>query len=94
MPELLGRGALVERESLSTTPPVASRSCSRNPSPLEAIGEVNVQRLRAVERLLHAGTDGVVVSLGLDHCEGDVGVVEKDVIGLNGFPREASRCPS
>jgi len=50
-----------------------------------AVGEGDVQGLRVVERLLHAGAHRVVVVLCLDHREREVGLVEKDVVGLPGL---------
>ena len=44
-----------------------------------------VQRLGIVERLLHAVADAVVVVLGLDDREGDVGLVVQDVVGAFGL---------
>ena len=45
----------------------------------------DVERGRVVESLLHAVADAVVVVLGLDDGDGDVGLVIEDVIGALGF---------
>ena len=50
-----------------------------------AVGEGDVENLGVFERLLHAGADGVVVVLGLDDGDRDVGLVEEKVVGLLGF---------
>ena len=50
-----------------------------------AEGERHVEDLGVVERLLHAGADGVVVVLGLDDGERDVRLVVEEVVGLLRF---------
>ena len=47
--------------------------------------EGNVERRRRIQRLLHAVADGVVVVLGLDDGDGDVGLVVEDVVGALGL---------
>ncbi len=47
-----------------------------------AVRERHVEDLGVLQRLLHAGTDGVVVVLGLDDGEGEVRLVGEDVVGL------------
>ncbi len=84
-PEVLRR-----RELLQSELPFDG-SAARQPIMLEeriavgAVGEGDVERLRVVERLLHAGTHRVVVVLGLDHGQWQVGLIEKDVVGLPDF---------
>ncbi len=43
--------------------------------------EGNIQQLGVVERLAHACANGVLVVLGLDHRQGNVGLVEQGVVG-------------
>ena len=43
--------------------------------------EGNVQRVGVVEGLLHAVADGMVVVLGFDQCDGQVGLVVEHVVG-------------
>ena len=49
-----------------------------------AVGEGHVQHLGVVQGLLHAITDGVIVILGLNDSNGDVGFAVKDVVGSFG----------
>ncbi|MNR25485.1 hypothetical protein D3C85_1426390 [compost metagenome] len=44
-----------------------------------------VQRIGIAQRLLHAGTDRVLVVLGLDDGQGHVGLVVEDVVGAPGL---------
>jgi hypothetical protein len=41
----------------------------------------DVQHLRVVEGLLHAGAEGVIIVLGLNQGNGNVGLVVEDVVG-------------
>ena len=52
---------------------------------MEEKDEGDVERFGVVERLLHAVADAVVVVLGLDDREGNVGLVIEDVVGSLGF---------
>ncbi len=47
--------------------------------------ERHIETLRVIERLLHAGADGVLVVLRLDHSDRDVRLVEEQVVGASGF---------
>ena len=47
--------------------------------------ERDVERRGVVESLLHAVADAVVVVLGLDQRDRDVGLVVEDVVGTLGF---------
>jgi hypothetical protein len=49
------------------------------------IGKRNVEDFRIVQCLLHAGAHRVLVVLGLDHRDRDVGLVEQQVVDLLGF---------
>jgi hypothetical protein len=48
--------------------------------------EGNIEGDRVVEGLLHGIADAVVIVLGLDQGDGDVGLVVEDVVGALGFP--------
>jgi hypothetical protein len=48
--------------------------------PVRAVGERDVQHLGVPKRLLHAVADGVVVVLGLDDRDREIGLVEEDVV--------------
>ena len=43
--------------------------------------ERHIEQLRVVERLAHACANGVLVVLGLNHRQGNVGLVEQGVVG-------------
>ena len=47
--------------------------------------ERDVERHRIVERLLHPGADAVVIVLGLDNGDRNIGFVIKNVVGALGF---------
>ncbi len=83
-PELLGRGELVERDFAGHGAAGGGAVVLQEGVAVGAVGEGNIEDLGVVQRLLHAGADGVVVVLGLDDGERDVGLVEEDVVGLLG----------
>ena len=50
-----------------------------------AVGKRDIERFCVVERLLHPGTDRVVVVLGLDDSYGEVLLIVEKVVGLLGL---------
>ena len=49
-----------------------------------AVHEGDIQHFGAIQRLLHAVADGVIIVLRLDEGQGDVGLVIEDVVGPAG----------
>jgi hypothetical protein len=80
----VGNSSSVREASFSALSPV--RSWKTKPSPLEEKDKGNVEGYRIIESLLHSVADAVVVVLGLDDRNRNVGFVIKDVIGALGLP--------
>ena len=78
-----GKSSSARFASFSALVPV--RSWKTKPSPLEEKTKGMFERRGIVEGLLHAVADAVVVVLGLDEGDGDVGLVVEDVVGALGL---------
>ena len=78
-----GKASSARLASFSALVPV--RSWNTKPSPFEEKTKGMLSVVGVVERLLHAVADAVVVVLGLDERDRDVGLVVEDVVGALGL---------
>jgi hypothetical protein len=80
-PQLIGAGELIEGEVLLQHAIGAGGVAEHEPIAVAGKAERDVKQVGVPDGLLHAGAHGVLVVLGFDHGQRDVGFVEQSEIG-------------
>ncbi len=80
-PQLLRRGEFFEAEVLLQHAGGQGGIAKHKAIAVAGEAEGHIQQLGVVQRLAHACTHGVLVVFGLDHRQGNVGLVEQGVVG-------------
>ncbi|MDT4838060.1 hypothetical protein FQZ97_718060 [compost metagenome] len=85
LPEFIRTGKLVEAQLGFHLLASAAAVVEQEAIAIAGKHEGHVQRLGITESLLHAGADGVLVVLGFDNCDGQVGLVIKNEVSAAGL---------
>jgi len=86
LPQLFGRGKPVERDFAGDSAIGGGTVVLQEGVTIGAVGEGHIQYFGVLEGLLHAIADRVVVILGLDDGQRDVGFVEEQIVRLLRLP--------
>ena len=85
LPKLLRRGKLIERNFALHNAGCAGAVVFQEGIAIGTVSEGDIENLCVFERLRHARAESLVVVLGLQHGEREVGLVVEDVVGLFGL---------